>query len=66
MPQQPERNPSGETVSIYIVTQLENKPLTSSKNTVPADPTPAVDSNLFLKDDRYWKLRQKFTTSITT
>ena len=51
---------------LYIVTQLENKPLTSSKNTVPADPTPAVDSNLFLKDDRYWKLRQKFTTSITT
>ena len=51
---------------LYIVTQLENKPLTSSKNTVPADPTPAVDSNLFLKDDGYWKLRQKFTTSITT
>ena len=62
-PRKPERNPCGETVSTRTAW---NRWLTSSENTVPADPTPAVDSNLFLKDDRYWKLRQKLTTNITT
>ena len=34
-----------------------NKSLTSSKNSVPADPTLAVEANLFAKDVQYWKLR---------
>ena len=34
-----------------------NKSLTSSKNSVPADPTLAVEANLFSKDVQYWKLR---------
>ena len=34
--------------------------------TVRADPTPAVDTNLFFKDVQYWKLKAKLRTIITT
>ena len=43
-----------------------NKRLTSSENTARADPTPAVDANLFFKDVQYWKLKPKLKTIITT
>ena len=59
MPQQP-----GETVSIRTAwKQMVDQ--TSSENIMPADPTPAVGSNIFLKDVQYWKLRPKLTTSIS-
>ena len=34
--------------------------------TARADPTPAVDANLFFKDVQYWKLKTKLRTIITT
>ena len=50
----PKENP---LVRLFLKAQLENKPLTSSKDAVPADPTPAVEANLFSKDVQFFKLR---------
>ena len=56
-------NSSGETVSTGTAW---NRRLTRSENTARADPTPAVDANLFFKDVQYWKLKPKLKTIITT
>ena len=56
-------NPSGETVSTRTAW---NRRLTSSENTARADPTPAVEANLFFQDVQYWKLKLKLKTIITT
>ena len=53
-------NPSGEKVSTRTAW---NRRLTSSENTARADPTPAVDANLFFKDVQYWKLKPKLETT---
>ena len=47
-------NPKGSPlVRLFLKAQVENKPLTSSKNAVPADPTPALEANLFSKDVQF-------------